>query len=842
MRQTSRFATLFAGVLAAQAAAQLEPLYPIPIFPAGSHATFAAGDLNLDGRLDAVSGALVTCLALPEGGFAPPVTSLLDQTPASLTIADVDGNGWPDVVAAIGIKEKFGVARNTGGGALAAAHHYYVGGKLSGAAAGDVDEDGFVDIVSCSNSAPVALNVNRSNHMLGYLATEAHPLAMKPSDVRLADLDGDGHLDAAFITQDDPDRALVAWGDGAAGFSAPVETQLAGSPSDLLVQDLDGDGDLDLAMPCSATAPHVSIVRGDGAGGLSAPEAWPVAPLPAALASGDVDEDGAVDLVVANTNQNLVSLLVADGLGGFAPAQLMPSMARNLGVFITDASGDDLPDIVAWSWSYGQLGILVGDGDGGFLTPQTLEIDQPEALAVADFDGDEHEDLLVFTDEADLVALLADGRGGYGSPVVTPVPLGFGGFEGLEAGDVTGDGLPEAVLLANDVVLLFPNDGAGVLLAPTVSPGLDNSNGLALADVDSDGLLDALACDMLQPAGPPYEGVIVRFLSAGAGGLQAPVSFPAGDLPFDLALGDLDGDAQLDAVTVDYQGPGASAMLGDGLGGFLPPLSSPFDINYSRVELGDLDLDGRLDAVAARGGMATLAVLLGDGAGGLQLASTVSDGGYQLEAELGIADVDGDGWPDVVLTGGSKDAMDVHRNDGAGGLLPAESFAAGRDPKHMALADLDGDHRTDIVAGDRAWTPFEQGMLSLLRNLADFRWTDLGFGKHGTAGVPQLVGTGALTPGSPGDLRLFHARPLSLAVLFVSGVQTPSAFKGGTLVPLPLLVSLVVVTDVAGSMQIAWLAWPSAAPGEDWYFQYAIKDAGAKHGVSLSNALKAVEP
>ena len=70
----------------------------------------------------------------------------------------------------------------------------------------------------------------------------------------------------------------------------------------------------------------------------------------------------------------------------------------------------------------------------------------------------------------------------------------------------------------------------------------------------------------------------------------------------------------------------------------------------------------------------------------------------------------------------------------------------------------------------------------------------------------------------------------------------PTAFKGGTLVPLPPLASLVAATDGVGSLAIAWSAWPSAAPGEDWFFQYGIKDPIATHGAALSNALQAVEP
>jgi hypothetical protein len=122
-------------------------------------------------------------------------------------------------------------------------------------------------------------------------------------------------------------------------------------------------------------------------------------------------------------------------------------------------------------------------------------------------------------------------------------------------------------------------------------------------------------------------------------------------------------------------------------------------------------------------------------------------------------------------------------------------------------------------------------------------WTNLESGLVGLTGIPSLVGNGTLVAGTSGVLGLTNARPSSLAALFVSLSSTPSPFKGGILVTVPVTLTVSVFTNALGSMQIPWAAWPASLPsGTNLYFQYAIKDAAAVQGVALSNGLKAVTP
>jgi len=121
-------------------------------------------------------------------------------------------------------------------------------------------------------------------------------------------------------------------------------------------------------------------------------------------------------------------------------------------------------------------------------------------------------------------------------------------------------------------------------------------------------------------------------------------------------------------------------------------------------------------------------------------------------------------------------------------------------------------------------------------------WSDLGFSLPGAGGAPVLAGAGALIAGSAGSITLSNAAPSALSLLAIALSSTPSPFKCGTLVPVPLLTSFALATGPSGAIPLGWASWPAGLSGLSLYFQYAIQDAGAICGAALSNALRADVP
>jgi len=163
-----------------------------------------------------------------------------------------------------------------------------------------------------------------------------------------------------------------------------------------------------------------------------------------------------------------------------------------------------------------------------------------------------------------------------------------------------------------------------------------------------------------------------------------------------------------------------------------------------------------------------------------------------------------------------------------------------------ALTVFDAGDGPALFAGGQFGVAFDSGDGYLARwgGCAGFPdpWTDLGGALPGLFFDPILVGTGDLGPGTSGSLLLSNAVGNRPAMLFVSAASTPVPFKCGTLVPMPSLLQLPLMTDGFGAISLSWSSWPGGLSGLSLYFQYAIKDPAAICGTSLSNALRGDVP
>jgi hypothetical protein len=121
-------------------------------------------------------------------------------------------------------------------------------------------------------------------------------------------------------------------------------------------------------------------------------------------------------------------------------------------------------------------------------------------------------------------------------------------------------------------------------------------------------------------------------------------------------------------------------------------------------------------------------------------------------------------------------------------------------------------------------------------------WEDIGFAFSGPFSDLVLDGTGSLTDGSSGSLELKGATGNTTALMFVSLESNPQAFMGGQLVPLPILISVLLVTSSSGEIDLLFV-WPGGLPsGSELYVQYALDDPFAPFGVGLSNAVRGTVP
>jgi len=274
--------------------------------------------------------------------------------------------------------------------------------------------------------------------------------------------------------------------------------------------------------------------------------------------------------------------------------------------------------------------------------------------------------------------------------------------DSVAVGDLNGDGHPDLVTAnagANTVSVLLGDGGGGFSAAPGSPFAVGSAPAsVAVGDLNGDGHPDLVTANY----GDNTDSVL---LGDGGGGFSAAPGSPfaAGPFPAWVAVGDLNGDGHPDLVTANSDTT-VSVLLGDGGGGFSAAPGSPFAVGAypESVAIGDLNGDGHLDLVDADYGDNTVSVLLGDGGGGFSAApgSPFAVGAYPYSVAVG--DLNGDGRPDLVTANAGDNTVSVLLGDGGGGFsaAPGSPFAVGANPYSVAVGDLNGDGHPDLVTAN----------------------------------------------------------------------------------------------------------------------------------------------
>jgi hypothetical protein len=229
-------------------------------------------------------------------------------------------------------------------------------------------------------------------------------------------------------------------------------------------------------------------------------------------------------------------------------------------------------------------------------------------------------------------------------------------------------------------------------------PAGNEPGSVAIADLNHDGKLDIVI------ANTASETMSV-LLGDGKGHFQpAPGSpFPVGHLPNDIAIGDFNGDGNVDLLVPNTQTPNLTILLGDGKGRFQPSPHSPFATESQPHPHGaaaaDFNGDGKLDVVIDSWGSNQINLLLGDGAGNVIAPGRFFDVGKRPYQRLRSADFNKDGKPDVVTTNLDGNSVTILLGDGKGGFHepPGSPFATGPAPWAVAIDDINEDGNLDLV-------------------------------------------------------------------------------------------------------------------------------------------------
>ena len=267
------------------------------------------------------------------------------------------------------------------------------------------------------------------------------------------------------------------------------------------------------------------------------------------------------------------------------------------------------------------------------------------------------------------------------------------------------------------------------LLLPAVlyDSGGAQASSVVIADVNGDGIPDLLVSNVCVSPSSCANGTIGVLLGKGDGTFKAAVTYDSGGyLAVALAVGDVNGDGKPDLIVVNAYGNTKFAdgtigvLLGNGDGTFQPAVTYSTDgFSATAIAVADLNGDGKLDVVVTNcdvgtgngscyTGAGVVSVLLGNGDGTFQTAVTYELG--QILATAGadgvaIADINGDGIPDLVIATGSIDSENpgelvVMLGEGNGTFSIQNVYQVGLHSPASAplVADANGDGISDLLA------------------------------------------------------------------------------------------------------------------------------------------------
>jgi hypothetical protein len=256
-------------------------------------------------------------------------------------------------------------------------------GNPIGPVIADLDGDGAPDVAAASvdrSSVTVAL---RSLRLGGANALFARSFdldtAAGPVAIAARDLDRDGKLDLVVAARS-AGMVSVLVNRGAGSFAPRVDYPAGEEPTAIAVVDAGGAPAVVVANRASST---ISVLVANPDGTLRPKVDYPTGPQPVALAVRDVTGDHIEDIVVANFAGRGVTVFAGNGDGTFHSLGELATGAGPASVAIVDLADSPAPAIVVANANSRSLSILRSDGNGGFAAAiNHVQVDRPLAVGV----------------------------------------------------------------------------------------------------------------------------------------------------------------------------------------------------------------------------------------------------------------------------------------------------------------------------------------------------------------------------------------------------------------------------------------------------------------------------
>ncbi|MEK6649932.1 MAG: FG-GAP-like repeat-containing protein, partial [Bacteroidota bacterium] len=324
------------------------------------------------------------------------------------------------------------------------------------------------------------------------VATNVTSSGGNPSQIAAGDIDNDGDIDV--VSANSAGENISVYRNDGRGDLVPTNTlPQPGGPFGIVLTDIHGDGWLDLAVTTMATG-SVVVWQNTGGGNFSSPQSYPVGASPHGIAAGDLNGDGFTDLVVTNAGSLSFNVLMNNGAGEFAPTTYGSAGNGPAGVALADLNRDGKLDVALTASVDGTARWYRNTGSGFVYELGIALAGGAYAIATADINGDGNNDIITGlsgTSNNVRIDRLNNSGGLLGTSMFT---VGSD-IRGLGVGDFTGDGVVDIVVADNgqNRVRILANNGSGSFSETSFNDVGANPWQLATGDFDGDGDLDVVA-------------------------------------------------------------------------------------------------------------------------------------------------------------------------------------------------------------------------------------------------------------------------------------------------------------------------------------------------------------
>ncbi|CAF1481013.1 unnamed protein product, partial [Adineta steineri] len=678
------------------------------------------GDFNHDNQFDIAvanygTGTISVLIAYGNITFAPQINyqTGLNSLPKSIVVADFNNDLALDMIVANFGKDNIGLFFGSGNGTFTNQKTYLTGSgsRPSSIAVSDFNNDKQLDI------AIAQYGTDNIGIFLGY----RHPDATRqkavipgselhPCLIALADVNNDNLLDIVAINV--TARSInIFLGFDNGNFSNAIRSATGNGSliQSFSIGDFNNDNRLDI-VAINIDGTDIEIFLGCGNGSFADQSTYPIRnPYGSQwIAVGDFNNDNRTDIVVSNSFSHNIYVFLANANGTF-PTPVEYSNGDEFipnAITVNDFNNDKQLDILVVNDypDHRQLEIFLGYSNGMFTNKTTYTIPlrtdySVTLLAVADFNNDNQQDIVVCYSRTDLIGIfIGTSLGNFASEKIYSFETNSNP-QSLLIGDLNNDKRLDIVALTytNKVgIFLGFGDGAFELVRHYSTGDKSGPFSIGVADLNNDHVLDIVVSNGISGSIDIFFGfypeIFFRHLVYATG---------KGSASHSVAIGDFNNDTRQDIVVTNSGNDNIGVFFGYGNGKFQNQTTYLTGIGSrpQSVAVGDFNNDSYLDIVVANYGNESIGIFLGLINGTFSNQIKYSIGFGSRPSSIIVFDFNKDNQLDIVITddGTSNVIMLVGFGNGSFGLLKKYRTGYNSQPCALAIADFNNDFETDIT-------------------------------------------------------------------------------------------------------------------------------------------------